>query len=117
VKKLEVDKKAGRTYSTAVGVDEFDVETEEIGAPMKMCAVSKICRCGSTSHKRTSHRDCLLNKKNVLSEKAITSCTTDEPINQLAGLGLLTNQQNTLLWDDIDVTVAPCNSSDGNSNL
>ena len=124
VKKLEVDKRAGRTYSSAVGVDEGDPDTGGVsGEPRKPRKGLKICRCGSTKHQRTSHRECPLNKKNggaekiAQSEKTERNAIPDEAINLPDALGLLRDQQNTLLWDAIGVKVDSCNSSDVDSNL
>ena len=61
------------TYGTDDGPEDDDVEDQGLvrdaerllgGETAGLVATGKKCRCGSTSHKRTTHLSCPLNKNN-----------------------------------------------------
>jgi hypothetical protein len=79
------------------------------------------CRCGSTSHHRTSHRECPLNARNANGDKhtdtnpvvVSAQCVVAAPEECIP-----TEIQKTVLWDELDLDpVARSTESDEESGL
>ena len=118
--KQEADKKAGRIYATGVATlgDVAVADKDHTNGPKRR---SVGCRCGSSSHQRTSHSDCPMNKKN----KAVVACTepaSNPPVAESVMTATTpeakpaqpkTDIQLTLDWDILDPNLPGDSSDDG----
>jgi hypothetical protein len=117
VVKMEADKKMGLLYSKSIVVEGGDETVQHPPKQKKKTPptlpnkVPGICRCGSTTHKRVSHRDCRFNPNNKsfnvgADALAVQMVIGVPPIRDLSQNSVMeevpTETERTLMWDVLD---------------